>query len=560
MKSNRILFALGLVLASGCGSEQPAELDVAIGSDRVPATWRDRQTSCNIPDKPAERTFSEGRLAGQTIRYLSSDDVDYTNPNWPYLVASSWNALNYIDANAVKIAVIDIRNVDGRPHYHYFSNGSWNGRNQNWSSTKFLGQLAAVHKIRLLSNGVMGTDSYINDTGVGIGSRRLTYHSYRLHHDSWNTAGGLFKQVAGLNPVNGGDYSPTSFVRGWLARPGALFNGYYGDSNYDGYYTLRKGSPSSSTTASFAVPSGRSVARTANLLSPLTLAESWKRIGVNFRDEQLMPKGQFGSNWQSYAYDGGVGVNSYIPAAAQSWRTAITESDIADMFYGPIGGAIGGALHDIGIRNRFTAAFGGHLRLDAATDGRWRIFGKTGSGRNDRAYGAYFCLPGFKGGREFAIFLVSKRGTAAASDAIAKVLDTLAPGIRTGSPRPGPDPDLNAGPVCKPRPTSFTNNQSFRLTHGQSSQFQASVAIDSVTARKSSQGIRYAEKFFVKHSATDLSNIAFNYDPAAGTMQGIRYNLSWNADLEIAFKAEWDCDGFYGEFNNGGQTEPLVIR
>ena len=547
------------VLLAACGSSPLSEQKVSVGRDRVPVTWRDRNITCDIPNKPASRTFADGLLAGESIEYFPTSAVDYNDTNWPNMVASSWNKLDFINPAAVKIAVIDIRNVEGVPHYHYFSNGTWNSRNQNWSSTKFLGQLAALHKIRLVSDGRMGTDSYINDIGVGIGSRRFTYHSYRLHHDSWNTAGGLFKQIAGLYPVNGGEYNPTAFVRGWLSRPAALFNGYYGDSNYDGFYTLRKGSPSSSNSVSFSVPTRGAVARTANLLSPLTLAESWKRIGVNFRDDALMPKGTYGANFKSYAYFADSGSNNYLGDDSAFWKTAITPEDIADLFYGQNDGSVGGALHDIGIRTRFNAAFGGDQRLDRATNGKWRIFGKTGSGRNDRAYGAYVCLPEYKGGREFALFLVSKRGTAAASDAIAKVMDTFAPGIRTGNPEPGADPDFDADPVCQDPPAAFRDNQSFRLVHGQQGRYKASIVIDQSSPRKTIDNVLYQEKFFVKHSDDDISNIAFNYDNQTGSMSGKRYNISWNPDAAIDFEAQWECNSFVGEFVSGNQREPLKI-
>ncbi|NRA66941.1 MAG: hypothetical protein HRU19_20805 [Pseudobacteriovorax sp.] len=565
-----LLVTASAFVALSCGVDQNDESEnkVVVGSDRVPATWKNRSIRCDIPNKSKNRRFTEGRLAGREITYKSSLEVDYDSNNWPNEVAASWNALSFINSNDVKLAVIDIRNVDGVPHYHYFSNGTWNSQNQNWSSTKFLGQLGALHKIRLASNGRMGTDTYINDDRIGIGSRRFTYHSYRLHHDSWNTAGGLFKHISGLTPINGGEYNATSFVRGWLSRPNALFNGYYGYSSYDGLYILRKGSSSSSDTVRLTVPTGGAVARSRNLLSPLTLAESWKRIGVNFRDDALMPKGIPGINsWTSYAYSGNSG-NAYRPFNDSSWTTAITPKDVEELFYGSTSSSVGGALHDIGIRTRFTSAFGGHVRLDSATNGKWRIFGKTGSGNNDRAYGAYFCLPEYKGGREFAVFLVSKRGTAVASDAIRKIMDSFAPGIRTGSPRPGPDPDQTepvdpidpVDPICTDAPAGFVNNQSFQLTHGTNGRYAARIAIDDVTARKSINGVRYEEKFFVKHSDDDLSNIAFNYDPSTGEMQGYRYNISWDPDLTIRFRASWQCDRFKGEFVNGGITESLEFR
>jgi|GEM_PF-1986362 len=434
-----VSFAALLVL-SACGVESdPAEdardQGLGVGGDTVPANYRDRRSvTCGTGDKPKTERFAEGALAGLNVEYVSSDEIDYGRSDWPEQRQFSWNALSGklgVDDNAVDVVVVDIRNVDGVPHYHYFSNGARDDLNQNWSSTKVVAQLAAAHRARVLSNGTIGTSSVIND--ARLGARSWASHAYALHDTSSNASGGLFKHLAGLSSPAGGGLNATSFVRGWLARPAELFNGYYGYGAFDSYYNLR-----AADGAGTVLVDTSEVVKTRNLLTPLAMAEFWKRVGVNFRDPALLPgAGPDGQTYGYRSYRDSAGSNAYTDGT--SWSPSITEGDLLTMFYGsadPNSDVIGGMLRDIGIRSRFASAFGGGDRLDAWTGGRWRVLGKTGSGNGDSAYGAYVCLPGFRGGREFAVFVLGKApgGTARARTTLSRVVDMFAPGLRTELP------------------------------------------------------------------------------------------------------------------------------
>jgi hypothetical protein len=325
------------------------------------------------------------------------------------------------------------------PHYHYYSNGSFNRLGQNWSSTKVLAEVAALHRIRLESGGRIGTDAIIND--VGLGRRTFLEHTYRLHDTSDNASGGLFKHLAGIAPVDSGRPNATAFVRGWISRPADTFNGYYAYSSFDSYYLLR--SNASSATVRLETPSD---GRTSNLVTPLVMAEMWKRLGVNFRDPSLLPQGRGeGAGAETYAYRGprGADDNAYRPASTAGWKPTLTEGDLLGLFWGsadPDSDAITGMVHDLGIRSRYTAALGGSSQLDGWTRGAWRIYAKTGWGSDNSALGGYMCLPKFKGGRELAFFVLGSApdGTGRVRRALERMVDIFAPGLRNEAPKPDP--------------------------------------------------------------------------------------------------------------------------
>ena len=125
---------------------------------------------------------------------------------------------------------------------------------------------------------------------------------------------------------------------------------------------------------------------------------------------------------------------------------------------------------------------------------------------------------------------------------------------------PTPEPIPEPIDECDSPPTSFIDGQVLSLVHGRNNQYAARVLVDSTSVRKVIDGQLYQEKFFVRHSETDKSNIAFNYDPEIGAITGYRYNLSWNPNLLIKITASWQCDRFVGQFTNGSIIESLEIQ
>lgn len=350
-------------------------------------------TACNTKsfDQP------EFSIGGQLKTYRNSSEVRYSEDGWEKRIAVEWEGLNRsilgypginvparsptpdsIDAN-VRIAVIDIRNVRGIPHYFYLSNSTAEAPIENWSSTKVIGVIGAAHYLRQLSNQRVGLNSYVNDVPLG---RYIT----SIGENSDNPTAAWFKTVMGpsrlsqfyLDWIGKSDYRNRNgnvvreeFASGYGSRP----------ANYGGENPI------------FEAPTGESIRLRrdtrfsgANTLAPISLAETWKRVLVNKRDP------------------------SY-----QRQSLKISEKDLEVMLYGEkadqgFGGFLVGGAKEI-----FVEALGGKNRLDRLTNGKWRMFGKTGSGsensrnRAEQTLLMGLCLPSFEGGirsgRELVFFM-----------------------------------------------------------------------------------------------------------------------------------------------------------
>jgi hypothetical protein len=394
-----------------------------------------------------ERTFASGLLQGLSLRYRSSREVDYGRTDWPTRAAFAQQALvgklPYGPA-VVKVVVVDVRNVNGIPHYGYYSNGSWNELGQNWSSTKVLAELAAIHKLRLLSNFRVGAEVAVDGTSWAQLLREL-------HEHSSNAVGEIFKFLAGRDGQSTLD--ATSFVRGWLARPDELFNGGYGGGRADSYFRIdpQNGQPRFHVGV-------QHLSTTRNLLTPLAMAEFWKRIGVNRRDDRLMPKGanltgqlidtpvrdgqvvrhvDLRGKIDSYRHTGSTadpGDNEYAPAGIADMRTTITLNDLYVMMYGRVDSGArndthdNGMVWDAGFRGRFNEPFLSRAEVHRTTGGRGKLIGKTGSNfPSNSAFGGHICLPDPADpgrGVEFAFFILGHgfhdRGQFVDSDTVVK--------------------------------------------------------------------------------------------------------------------------------------------
>ena len=306
-------------------------------ADPQPAP-RDRTPSvtCQTNHSSPYRTVTkDGR--SQTIRYKSSNEVNYLQPGWEGQISADWQFFDGADLGEsnrdLQLLVIDVRTVNGVPHYHYFSNSS-NSRNvhdqsyENWSSTKTLGAALAFHRLRTDSQGKIGATATI------AGNLSIAKDMDVLNQYSSNELGGYYKAL-------GGRKQATDMIWHWLHRQPETFGGFYGDStwghaashkftnpyNYSQYFTLEHDE------------------YTGNSLSILTMTEMLKRFGVGYRDVHLLPK----------RLDYSVRPS---PSQVRNAPASIQNEDLQVLFYGSfpssyIGGMMWDGLRDVPAKHRW---------------------------------------------------------------------------------------------------------------------------------------------------------------------------------------------------------------
>lgn len=334
---------------------------------------------------------------GVFVPYRSSRTVDYLSPSWPNEVASTWGFFDEKTTGeppgTYRIVVIDVKTVNGVPHYHYFGNATSSDPThllprENWSATKVLAAALAFHRMRLESAGRIGGDS-TRSPGV-----RMVDDMDELNRLSSNELGGLYKALAGRQ-------MSTHMITHWLLRPNETFGGFYGDPTWNTDGSLEISSESSGTTQNFDL---RNEGSSDNTLSPLTVAEFMKRLGVGFRDPRLLPR------YLDY---------SQTPSTAgqvQAPGPTLKAQDLKTLLYGNLEDGVGGMMYD-GLRE-LPQNLGGSAHLDDVSHGRWRAFAKAGFGYSSRrlvqeqTLVGYVCIPEFNGGIEFAFFahLQGKQG------------------------------------------------------------------------------------------------------------------------------------------------------
>lgn len=304
---------------------------------KILPTDTDRDRACPIVDESSAIPLT----GGGTAVYVPSDgpfDVDGT-------------ALLGIVPDELDVTVIEIRRVEGRPHYRYLSNGSHEVAYQPWSSTKFLAAANAAARLRLASGGAVGLTASVD--GLPLGDLVSSMHTYDGATYSSNSLGRYFHDIGGRQRAN-------DMIHGaWLGRPGEeTFGGNYGAPSPGLPYTFVEEGGADVAIA----PDGTS--GPANRLSTLTQAEALKRL-VLHREEpgQALPD--------------------------------ITWEDLRVLFYGAetseIYGPFGGMSADKAI---YLQAGHDMDYLERRSHGRWRIFSKLGNGSEGQFVNvAYGCFP-----------------------------------------------------------------------------------------------------------------------------------------------------------------------
>jgi len=377
--------------------------------------------TCSTSSKPKTATIT-GFAA--PLEYKNSDEIDYATHGWEDRIPVAQTNFGLEDNGRISIAAIDIRNVNGKPHYLYYTNKSARVLHENWSATKSIVIASAMNRIRTLSGGRVGALS--NVVGKNT-TKKLPDLVAEVQLNSDNNSATTFKDLGNRGGV-------TTFINGWLnlQRPERFDGPHGGAAKVTGPYTVR----SLDGTASVQLPLMPYPADAQNTLSPLTLAEAVKRLGVNSRDPSLMPRR---TDYASGALSA---------ADVQKTPQGLTDDDLAVLFYGDSLAAStnsskwrGMSNDGYGIESYALPAMGGKANADAKTGGRWRVFSKTGTGTSsargvtEGVYMAHVCLPGFDGGREFAFLLHARVGAGETAKTIRArvtraIFDRIVPGFR----------------------------------------------------------------------------------------------------------------------------------
>lgn len=436
--------------------------------------------SCDTEDLGDKMVSVIDPKSGQTVKleYKSSEDVDYLQKGWEDRIGASWNffdqqSLGY-PSNVMHMTVVDIRNVGGKPHYHYYSNGTYNQVNQNLSATKFIGASMSVHRLRQESGGKIGADVRFNtrvlasdldiigqasDNSYAAGVKNIGGHQNAdMMLERW--------LVAGPRKTRGGANTLDTFNENWGAAKDYCGKSFPANQfeSLDGNVSLTINRPADERN--YRADAGY----TGNFISGLTFVEWMKRLGVNFRDPDTMPK----------LFDYRASVPN--PTTLKSLPSSLNKRDLEILLYGtaayndqeflarkldgsdcggpisakynsfPTGSKLprGGMMWD-GLRD-WPHKAGGSKNLTNLFGNNWRILGKGGSsGKSGReAVIGYMCFPKIvkQGktvfpGRELAVYLHFSNGDKKYSghnythvhNAAGKVFDTFVPGLKEGSPK-----------------------------------------------------------------------------------------------------------------------------
>jgi hypothetical protein len=415
----------GLVLLScavACAPESAGEGDDELQVDEDESAVRgnaapsntDRVLGCDLAPVQKRATFR-----GKAIEYFASDEIDYASDAW-YGDDAPWTSPDALDSTLlgtagfpspnrafapasanVRVSVVDVRNVGGKLAYHYFSNETGTSRIENWSSTKALVMLQAGQTLRTESNGAVGLVSTVfggSPSGAWVGT-----HVTEVARTSDNGTAVWFKSITGPS-------GSTNFVRNWLDTKAEFGGGHGSEPRRLGnrFKANNQGSELRSTKA------GTFAGTSNNTLMPITMAEFWKRLAVNEADPATWLKK---ANYAGPVMDATTRKQKLFGKDASF---ALNSDDLKVLQYGFINSKdTGGLLLGATQHPEFVDAFGGKAKLDTLTGGKWRLFGKTGSGsasrsggaRSEAVFGGFVCIPAnparatLKEGRLVAFFV-----------------------------------------------------------------------------------------------------------------------------------------------------------
>lgn len=352
-----VLAAMTAALLAACADE-PVDAVDSSSADATDCT-NDPGRFVNLNDACKRKVQPSNRERSLSCPVVSTDATGFVPSARPAEIDThAFDAVAPFDPkNPVRVVGVVIRRVDGVPHYQYLSNGHHDEVVQPWSSSKWLGVLAAGATLRAKSNGKVGLTASVN--GKPLGDLVTDIETYESRVSTSNGLARWFKNVAGRDAAQ-------SLVTDWLGRNGEEFRGGYGTDLASLPFDFREADGAKVSV----VPDDRT--GITNLLSMLTEAEALKRLAT-WDDEATRPP-------------------------------QLTAEDVQTVLYGaerPVAykGEAGGMMRDpaIYMQNALDLE-----KVEQESQGHWRIFSKLGNGEATRpnlgyvgeiANVAYACLP-----------------------------------------------------------------------------------------------------------------------------------------------------------------------
>ena len=421
MKSNLVIKSTFSIMAFvsliSCGTEQAEISSDVAAAHNYPTTTNlinrgvepsnnNRNFTC-----PVSYSSNRGSLFGQPITFQPATSGK----------AANWTALKRItdsikSASSLKLNLILVRRVNGKPHYYYLSNGTQNDKVETWSSSKFMAFSAAASQLRKESGGRVGLNGWLKPSSSSndlihagdLASIITVYRepSYGGGKLTSNNLGTFFQDVSGRPASN-------ALISGWLGRSGESFRGGYGASR-DLYTEFRDIGGERYTTRKSNSGYG------PNNMSMLTTSEFLKRIVMHREDANTrLPNVKWG-DLQTLFYG--------APKQHTKW---FKDRDLSGMQ----GGASSVSIQRFGgyNNNKKDGA------INSKTQGNWRHFSKIGYGSNESVYHAYTCVPEYSNGRvtggvEFIISARNKGNFSNKTDSVLhKAVDAIVENIQNGN-------------------------------------------------------------------------------------------------------------------------------
>jgi len=117
---------------------------------------------------------------------------------------------------------------------------------------------------------------------------------------------------------------------------------------------------------------------------------------------------------------------------------------------------------------------------------------------------------------------------------------------------------------CTEHPTNAMFDdaaQKFSLIHGIPADPEQNQAIATNIPDTPAKDPKFNQKWFVRHSASDVSNITFSSSSDGNQLNGIRYNISYAQQTTVSFQAKWNCNKWEGSLSYpNGVVEQLIIE
>lgn len=400
------------------GAGQAFLEDVLDVEPYLPGNLEDLGLGCETPVQP------------DSPLYLGSAEVDYHSPGWESRIASDWDALPGA-AELGWLTVIDYRREPDGLAYRYLANEETQDRlYEPWSSSKIMAFTAALSKLR--PEGI-GADSTVGGialadliTGINL------YAPFGGASGDSNAIATYFLNVATR------DYATALFHDGWLklANDEVRFRGAYGSEVFD---------PQPNT---FVSDDGE------RRYSPQVVAAAADDPGyLDYRCDTCGTDGNKAMTTLAEAeWLKRLAVHDRDPATR---LPNLEAGDVEATFFGryhtgerPVGGMLLGISRFLpdAIASSLGEAGGAKAVLDAATDGRWRVYQKIGwgpsetRGTSEIVMLAHVCLPNI--GREFTLAGrasvpgadPNEHGVGDAGRNLAAMLEAALPELLDGSP------------------------------------------------------------------------------------------------------------------------------